>query len=188
MSLQLIEKRDIGDKFNKPPDIRPAMRPCFIEILCLGVRNMKPHGTKGMDSIREPFTRMIIPMANEDQPRKFETMPSRKPRGRDANFLDRQILSIDLPENAVYAPMIDIKVRIRSERAPSRRASCSHVLVSLIGVRHTRRWAKQAVDRGVLHPSRLQNPVEFGGACRNLSQNSRGRGELKHGGHPRRVT
>ena len=60
VSLQLITKRDLGEKFSKPPSIAPPMRQAWIEIIAVGVRNVKPFGgaARGVgDAIREPFVK-----------------------------------------------------------------------------------------------------------------------------------
>ena len=92
VSLQLIAKRDIGEKFSKPPAIAPPMRQAWIEVIAVGVRNVKPFGgaARGVgDAIREPFVKMVVP--GVDLPTIYQTERSSKPRGRDANFLSHQV-------------------------------------------------------------------------------------------------
>lgn len=108
VSMQLIVKRELGEKFNKAPDIKPLCRQAWVEIICVGVRNLKPFGQPGMNSIREPFVKMVIP--GVDEPNIYQTNPSRTPRGRDANFISHTYMTLELPENPVFAPMMDIKV------------------------------------------------------------------------------
>ena len=98
VSLQLITKRDLGEKFSKPPSIAPPMRQAWIEIIAVGVRNVKPFGgaARGVgDAIREPFVKMVVP--GVDLPTIYQTERSSKPRGRDANFLSHQVLAVELP-------------------------------------------------------------------------------------------
>ncbi len=112
VSFQLVTKRDLNEKFNKPPDIRPTCRGAYIEVITLGVRNVKPFLQKGAlaNNIREPFVKMVVPAPGKDDPTVFQTNSSRHPRGRDANFITHEVRRVELPENPVFAPMMDIKV------------------------------------------------------------------------------
>lgn len=42
--VQLIPKRTVHDKFPKAPDITPTFRTAYLEIITVGVRDLKPYG------------------------------------------------------------------------------------------------------------------------------------------------
>lgn len=41
---QLIPKRTVHDKFPKAPDITPTFRTAYLEVITVGVRDLKPYG------------------------------------------------------------------------------------------------------------------------------------------------
>lgn len=41
---QLIPKRAVHDKFPKAPDITPTYRTAYLEVITVGVRDLKPFG------------------------------------------------------------------------------------------------------------------------------------------------
>jgi len=41
---QLIPKRTVHDKFPKAPDITPKFRTAYLEVITVGVRDLKPYG------------------------------------------------------------------------------------------------------------------------------------------------
>lgn len=41
---QLIPKRTVHDKFPKAPDITPSFRTAYLEVITVGVRDLKPYG------------------------------------------------------------------------------------------------------------------------------------------------
>mmetsp|Transcript_9637 Transcript_9637/g.30891 ORF Transcript_9637/g.30891 Transcript_9637/m.30891 type:complete len:1963 (-) Transcript_9637:92-5980(-) len=106
MAAALVRKRDASEKFNRPEDITPAMRRAWVEVLCVGVRQLK---TYRLRTPQEPFVRVDVP-APRDGGDFFTTRPSRKPAGRNANFVERKILSVEMPENALYAQRMDVRV------------------------------------------------------------------------------
>ena len=58
---------------------------------------------------QEPYVRIDVPAPN-DRGNCFRTQPSSVPSGRNANFLERKVMAIDMPENPLYAPNLDLRV------------------------------------------------------------------------------
>lgn len=106
MSAALIRKRDPSEKFNRPEDITPQMRQAWVEVLCVGVRQLK---TYRLRTPQEPYVRVDVPAPN-DAGDFFQTRPSRTPSGRNANFIERKILMVEMPQNALYAQRMDVRV------------------------------------------------------------------------------
>ncbi|KAJ8603740.1 hypothetical protein CTAYLR_000260 [Chrysophaeum taylorii] len=105
-SAALIRKRDASEKFNRPDDITPQMRRAWVEVLCVGVRQLK---TYRLRTPQEPYVRVDVP-APKDGGDFFATKPSRRPSGRNANFVERKICCVEMPENALYAQRMDVRV------------------------------------------------------------------------------
>jgi len=106
VSAALIKKRDVGEKFNKPEDITPQMRPAWVEVTCLGVRQLK---TYRLRTPREPYVRVDVPAPN-DGGSYFRTKASKRPSGRNANFGERKVIAVEMPENALFAQQMDLRV------------------------------------------------------------------------------
>mmetsp|Transcript_3699 Transcript_3699/g.10922 ORF Transcript_3699/g.10922 Transcript_3699/m.10922 type:complete len:1377 (-) Transcript_3699:822-4952(-) len=106
MSAGLIRKRDMREKFSHPENIIPPMRQAWVEVTCIGVRQLK---ASMLRIPQVPYLRIDVPAPN-NQNSWFKTKPSSEPEGRNANFLERSIISIEMPENAIYAQQMDLRV------------------------------------------------------------------------------
>ena len=106
VAAALIEKRDLNEKFDRPMSIVPQMRVAWVEVTCVGVRQLKTHRLR---TPREPYVRCDVP-APDDGGGTFKTKASRQPSGRNANFLSRHVMSVEMPENAVFAQCMDLRV------------------------------------------------------------------------------
>eukprot|EP00633_Aureoumbra_lagunensis_P005480 CAMPEP_0197308502 /NCGR_PEP_ID=MMETSP0891-20130614/6865_1 /TAXON_ID=44058 ORGANISM="Aureoumbra lagunensis, Strain CCMP1510" /NCGR_SAMPLE_ID=MMETSP0891 /ASSEMBLY_ACC=CAM_ASM_000534 /LENGTH=1990 /DNA_ID=CAMNT_0042792899 /DNA_START=20 /DNA_END=5992 /DNA_ORIENTATION=+ len=106
ISAALIKKREASEKFNKPEAITPQMRQAWVEVTALGVRQLK---TYRLRTPREPYVRIDVPAPN-DGGTYVKTKSSKKPSGRNANFIQRRIISVEMPENALYAQQMDLRV------------------------------------------------------------------------------
>lgn len=105
-SFQLVAKRDANERFQPPAPIAPSFRGAYLELIALGVRDMKPYN---FSHIGEPYVRFDVPSV-DDSPQTFQTRPSKYPRGRDANFLQKEVLFVMLPENPTFAPQLSVRV------------------------------------------------------------------------------
>ena len=106
MSAALIRKRDLSERLGRSECIIPQMRQAWVEITCVGVRQLKAHRLRAP---QEPYVRIDVPAPN-DRGNCFRTQPSSVPSGRNANFLERKVMAIDMPENPLYAPNLDLRV------------------------------------------------------------------------------
>ena len=103
-----IRKRDAKEKFSKPPSIAPLNRMAWVEVTVVGVRRLRSaYGS----SPRRPWLRFDVPAPDDkgDGGGTFRTPASAQPSGRDANFLVRRVLQVELPEDPELAPRLDIR-------------------------------------------------------------------------------
>jgi len=108
VAAALIPKRSKADKLNRAPDIKPIMRAAWLEVTSLGVRQLQGLPLR---PAREPYVRMDVPSVGAEGGKEtLVTKPSSKPSGRNANFLEKQLIYIELPENALFAPRMDLRV------------------------------------------------------------------------------
>jgi hypothetical protein len=105
VSLQLIAKGKQHDKLPRPPDITPAFRPAFLEVISLGVRDLKPFDFQGVSN---PY--IVFEMTAGNERVRFQTASSKTPRGKNANFLERKVMAVMLPEDPLYSPQLTIRV------------------------------------------------------------------------------
>lgn len=104
-SIQVIEKLSKTQTIPSPASIIPKFRDAWIDITALGVRDMKPfHFMK----IQRPY--LTIRVAGMKSKRKRSTAPSNKPNGPNANFLERLILPVQLPNDPLYSPQLKLEV------------------------------------------------------------------------------
>lgn len=106
VAFQLIAKTRPDMVFPNPPSIMPSLRPAFIEIIALGIRNMKPYKFQDMVC---PFLEMELECV--DKKVKIETEASKKPGPTDPNFLQRLIMPVMLPDNALFATPMALRAR-----------------------------------------------------------------------------
>ncbi|CAM9547986.1 unnamed protein product [Ascophyllum nodosum] len=105
LSLQLIPKRSIHDKLPQAPSITPMLRTAFLEIITVGVRDLKPYG---FQAVAQPYAHFEMTSGGERV--SFTTRTSDFPSGNNANFLERKVLNVLLPEDPLYAPHLCIRV------------------------------------------------------------------------------
>ena len=132
-SFQLIRLSapDQAASFTKkfpPPLIIPKYRPCAIEILCMGIRDMAPYEFMSLqlpslhfkleaaDSYKVPVLDAHGKPTNEMEtkvrpmPYEFHTNSSKRPTAENANFLERLVGKIQMPEDPLFAPPLNIIV------------------------------------------------------------------------------
>lgn len=106
VSFQLIKKSSPDQKFDPPPSIKPALKDAWIEIIALGLRDMKPFKFQEMVS---PFLEMELECV--DKKVKIETENSKRPHPSSPNFLQRLVMEVKLPENALFATPMTLRAR-----------------------------------------------------------------------------
>ncbi|CAM9189853.1 unnamed protein product, partial [Laminaria digitata] len=104
-SLQLIPKRTAHDKFPRAASIIPKFRTAYLEVITLGVRDLKLHG---FQAVAQPYVQFEMTSGGEQV--SFTTRASKLPSGKNANFAERKVCTVILPENPLYAPQLCIKV------------------------------------------------------------------------------
>ncbi|CAN0166928.1 unnamed protein product [Ascophyllum nodosum] len=105
ISLQLIPKQAAKDKLPQAPSILPTLRTAFLEIITVGVRDLKPFG---FQAVAQPYVHFQMTSGGERV--SFNTRASEFPSGKNANFLERKVLSVLLPDDPLYAPHLSIRV------------------------------------------------------------------------------
>jgi hypothetical protein len=88
------------------PEIVPEFKDAFVEITCVGLRDMLPH-----NFIETKLPHIEFTVASVPQRSRQETKKSKVPNGSNANFLERLILPCRLPINSLYAPSVDVRVK-----------------------------------------------------------------------------
>ena len=90
------------------PALVPEKKECFLEILALGLRSLKPY--KFMP-IQNAFAEISIDDPSAGLSHPPVTKASKRPTGRDPNFLEHIVVPIKLPVDALYAPRLKITAR-----------------------------------------------------------------------------
>ncbi|CAE7652847.1 Dysf, partial [Symbiodinium microadriaticum] len=106
VSFQLIPKTRPDMVFPKPEPIMPSLRQAYIEIIALGIRNMKPYKFQDMVC---PFLEMEMECV--DKKVMIVTESSKRPGPSDPNFLQRLIMPVMLPDNALFATPMALRAR-----------------------------------------------------------------------------
>ena len=80
----------------------PEYRSCYIDILAWGVRDLQG----GVN----PYVQFDLSGRSDSDMWTKQTTKSRIPNGKNANFLQRISGGVELPEVAMFAPQLSIKV------------------------------------------------------------------------------
>ncbi|KDO20674.1 hypothetical protein SPRG_13426 [Saprolegnia parasitica CBS 223.65] len=106
ISCMLVVK-DMPDQVIAPPaSIRPKMQEKFLEIICVGMRQLTP---AGFTPLHMPYLQFEIGEVTSTNRPKL-TAPSAKPSPHDPNYLERIVIPISVPEDARYAPRLNLSV------------------------------------------------------------------------------
>lgn len=106
LSFELVKKDTPGAVVEPPESIRPQMEEKFLEIIALGCRGLQP---LGFVPVNTPFVKFEIGEVTKTNVAKL-TNPSSKPSGRNPNFLERIVIPVTLPVDALFAPRLNISV------------------------------------------------------------------------------
>lgn len=106
VGFQLIPKRTRNEVVRPAIDkvaetLRPHFRLVWLDILAWGVRELSGGSN--------PYVRFDV-AGSDGAPTQYKSKRSSKPNGRNANFLERIITSIELPDEVVFTPMLNIRV------------------------------------------------------------------------------
>ncbi|KAF0685790.1 Aste57867_22398 [Aphanomyces stellatus] len=91
----------------EPESIVPAVRKAYLEIIVLGLRDMRPYQFL---PIQLPFIEFTLG-GREHASQEMKTEKSKRPSGENPNFLQRIVREVELPEDALFAPMLNIMVK-----------------------------------------------------------------------------
>lgn len=108
ISYQVIPRNEIKT-IPKSPDISPMTRRAWLDCHIVGLRNLKKIGTF---PIYRPYLTLSIFDANTGKILTGQTSTSRQPTTSDPNFLDRQSIDINLPEDPLYTPALEVSADI----------------------------------------------------------------------------
>ncbi|KAG7389144.1 hypothetical protein PHYBOEH_007572 [Phytophthora boehmeriae] len=106
-SLELVRKTFPDEKVPRAIPILPRNRKAFLEITVLGLRNMEPYQFL---PIQLPFVEFILG-SKDHASQEMITEKSKRPSGSNPNFLQRIVKEVELPENAHFAPRLNIIVK-----------------------------------------------------------------------------
>lgn len=106
-SLELIRKQFPDERVPQSASIVPKTRKAFIEITVLGLRNMEPFQFL---PIQLPFIEFVLG-GKDHASQEMITEKSKRPSGSNPNYLQRILKEVELPENAHFAPRLNIIVK-----------------------------------------------------------------------------
>lgn len=106
LSFDLVKMDTPGVVIEPPESIRPPSELQYLEIICLGCRDLQP---VGFMPVNTPFVKFDIGEASKTNRPKY-TNTSSKPSGRNPNFLERIVIPVRVPLDALYAPRLNISV------------------------------------------------------------------------------
>lgn len=106
LSFDLVKKDTPGAVVEPPDSIRPMMEEKYLEVIVLGCRGLQP---LGFMPVNTPFVKFEIGEVTKTNVAKL-TNPSSKPSGRNPNFLERIVIPVTLPIDALFAPRLNISV------------------------------------------------------------------------------
>lgn len=109
LSFDLIQKDSPGAIVAPPPSIRPVTQDMFVEITCLGCRGLQP---AGFVPLSKPFAKFEIGEISKANQPKF-TNASSKPSAKNPNFLQRVLIPVKMPVDALFAPRLNVTVSDR---------------------------------------------------------------------------
>lgn len=103
-SLQLVQKGHLQVQLPPPPPINPPFRKAYLEIICVGVRHLKPFM---LIAAQKPLLKFHVPRdcncSNGCRDcRPYQTHASSRPNGPNANILHRVMMPILVPNDPRY--------------------------------------------------------------------------------------
>ncbi|RHY24406.1 hypothetical protein DYB25_000601 [Aphanomyces astaci] len=90
-----------------PPSIVPKTRVAYLEIIVLGLRDLKPYQFLPIQLPYIEFNLGSSDHANQE----MKTEKSKRPSGANPNYLQRIVREVELPEDSLFAPMLNILVK-----------------------------------------------------------------------------
>jgi hypothetical protein len=106
-SIELIRKQFPDEEVPLSTTIVPKTRKAYLELTVLGLRSMEPFQFL---PIQLPFVEFILG-GKDHASQEMITERSKRPSGNNPNFLQRIVKEVELPENAHFAPRLNIIVK-----------------------------------------------------------------------------
>ncbi|RQM17860.1 hypothetical protein B5M09_006666, partial [Aphanomyces astaci] len=109
VSVQIIEHPTAEDRTAALPSIVPECREAYVDIIALGVRNLK---NNNLLHIQNPFVEFELTGLNSTSGENIQrrTKASHEPTSKNANFLERLVIPTRLPIDILFAPQLVLKV------------------------------------------------------------------------------
>lgn len=107
VAFQLFEKKDMKQALPPPPPIKPTFRRCYLDIHTIGIRNFLVQ-TKGKTVVRRPSIKYEL--FEEGTSRAQIQCGAAAANPANPNYLSRNILSINLPDDPLFAPTLEVFV------------------------------------------------------------------------------
>ena len=112
VSIQVLQKNSTAHIIDPPSSLTPKYRTAFIEVVALGVRGVKAFHYR---PIQRPFLAAQL-IGGQYADKKYlvrkrrQLLPSNTPDGPNANFLQRLILPVLLPEDPRFSPQLQLTI------------------------------------------------------------------------------
>jgi hypothetical protein len=104
-SFLLIELKKLDQNIPPPRPIEPPLRKAYLDIHLIGLRNLVK---RGYSNIRNPYLQLDLVSTGYGD--SIKTSPSRLPMPTNPNYLERQIVSVDIPDDPLYCPALEVQV------------------------------------------------------------------------------
>jgi hypothetical protein len=88
------------------PNLVPATKPYYLEVVALGLRELNTFIK--LTKVQVDFE---LPAIKDNVKKKFSTLGSNFPSAENPNFLSVLKIPVDLPTNALFAPVMDMTIR-----------------------------------------------------------------------------
>ncbi|EQC32228.1 hypothetical protein SDRG_09979 [Saprolegnia diclina VS20] len=109
LSVQLLVNPTAEERSIPLPSIVPECRDAYVDIIAMGVRNLK---SNRLFHIQNPFVEFELTGAASASRENAErrTKASHEPESKNANFLERLVIPTRLPIDTLFSPQLVLKV------------------------------------------------------------------------------
>lgn len=109
IGIQLIQKPSPDYVPPAPLPLFPKLKEAWIEIIALGIRNMAPFNFQAMQN---PFLQIDYDSFGKKD--SINTESSKKPSPDNPNFLQRMVMAVHLPDNALFSTPLHLTAKVCS--------------------------------------------------------------------------
>ena len=108
VSAMVIPLATPEEKVPPPPSIIPDVKPAFIEMIAVGLRNLAPYKFKSMVN---PYLEIEAGAAHGKKKGEVTvTKSSKKPNPSNPNILERFVIDVNLPTNPIFTQPLFLRV------------------------------------------------------------------------------